>query len=303
MKTYGNDVFSYSPFGRQYVTRWNGQNPLASALSSTSPLSSGTSDSPLGSTRSSGGSNASGASDNTQSEMAPNAGAPRAGASLGSPFGGVSHGRMGSGIGTALGLGMGLGGAGLVGNAIGTGIDVSRANAALDASRQNNPGMFTGPNLGVGSFLSGMVNNATGGLFGTSIGDAGIGAAISDVSMPGVPGNPAADPDSFTSAQAGGGSFGGGGEPGSSVGGSVGGGSGEVSGEGAPGGYAKGGHVTRDRLHGPNPPGPDDGYAALDEREFVIRQASADKLGPDILARLNSGKFDRAKLAKALLGR
>jgi hypothetical protein len=68
-------------------------------------------------------------------------------------------------------------------------------------------------------------------------------------------------------------------------------------------GYAKGGAVTRDRLKGKNPPGPDDGSAALDVGEHVIPadevramggQANVMKLraamrdrGPELMAMLN----------------
>lgn len=52
-------------------------------------------------------------------------------------------------------------------------------------------------------------------------------------------------------------------------------------------GYAKGGKVTKHRLKGPNPKGPDDGYAALDHGEFIINSKSAKRIGYDKLARLN----------------
>lgn len=52
-------------------------------------------------------------------------------------------------------------------------------------------------------------------------------------------------------------------------------------------GYAKGGKVTKKRLSGPNPKGPDDGYAALDEGEFVINAKSAKRIGHDKLAKMN----------------
>ena len=66
--------------------------------------------------------------------------------------------------------------------------------------------------------------------------------------------------------------------------------------------WAQGGPVTMERLAGPNPPGPDDGYGALEAGEHVIRKAAAQRLGPDLLAKLNSGDFKRQAIAKALRG-
>jgi len=43
--------------------------------------------------------------------------------------------------------------------------------------------------------------------------------------------------------------------------------------------YATGGPVTLDRLIGPNPPGPDDGFAALDAGEHVLTAAEVRALG------------------------
>lgn len=67
--------------------------------------------------------------------------------------------------------------------------------------------------------------------------------------------------------------------------------------------FSKGGRVTRDKLGGPDPAGPDDGFAGLDENEYVIRAAAARKAGPQALNRLNSGRFNKAALMKALMGR
>lgn len=57
-------------------------------------------------------------------------------------------------------------------------------------------------------------------------------------------------------------------------------------------GFYRGGRVTRERLSGPNPRGPDDGYAALDEDEFLIKSKQAKKLGFTKLKALNAGKAD-----------
>lgn len=56
-------------------------------------------------------------------------------------------------------------------------------------------------------------------------------------------------------------------------------------------GFASGGMVTKDRLHGPDPAGPDDGYGALDDGEFVLTAKAVKELGPvgvELLRRLNA---------------
>jgi hypothetical protein len=52
-----------------------------------------------------------------------------------------------------------------------------------------------------------------------------------------------------------------------------------------------------ERLVGPNPPGPDDGTGQLDAGEYVIRQATARKLGQDALHKINSGEYTKAIIA------
>jgi hypothetical protein len=49
-----------------------------------------------------------------------------------------------------------------------------------------------------------------------------------------------------------------------------------------------------------NPPGPDDGYAALQNGEFVIKKSSVQKYGENILEKINAGKIP-AKRLKSLL--
>jgi hypothetical protein len=59
---------------------------------------------------------------------------------------------------------------------------------------------------------------------------------------------------------------------------------------GAMPGYQAGGTV--DALAGPNPPGPDDGFAALDQGEFVVKQSQAQR--PDyapVLEKMNQGTY------------
>jgi len=52
-------------------------------------------------------------------------------------------------------------------------------------------------------------------------------------------------------------------------------------------GMYRGGIVTRNRLTGPNPKGPDDGYVPLNLGEGVLTAAALKHYGPGIVARLN----------------
>ena len=56
-------------------------------------------------------------------------------------------------------------------------------------------------------------------------------------------------------------------------------------------GYAKGGRVDRNRLRGPDPRGPDQGYAPLQSGEYVIKRDAVRKYGEGMLGKINSGKF------------
>ena len=56
-------------------------------------------------------------------------------------------------------------------------------------------------------------------------------------------------------------------------------------------GYAKGGMVDRNRLRGPDPQGPDQGYAPLQSGEYVIKRDAVRKYGEGMLGKINSGKF------------
>ena len=61
-------------------------------------------------------------------------------------------------------------------------------------------------------------------------------------------------------------------------------------------GYAKGGPVSMSRLQGPNPAGPDDGYATLKSGEFVINDKAVKKYGIELMNAINSGKISKGKL-------
>jgi hypothetical protein len=64
----------------------------------------------------------------------------------------------------------------------------------------------------------------------------------------------------------------------------------------AGGGYAKGGHVSMMHLQGPDPAGPDDGYAALKDGEYVINDKAVKKYGIELMEAINSGKISKGKL-------
>ena len=57
-------------------------------------------------------------------------------------------------------------------------------------------------------------------------------------------------------------------------------------------GWAKGGKVTKDKLIGKDPKGPDDGYGALDDGEYVIKASVVKSLGAAKLRALNEGRAD-----------
>ena len=61
-------------------------------------------------------------------------------------------------------------------------------------------------------------------------------------------------------------------------------------------GFAQGGHVSMQRLQGPNPEGPDDGYAALKDGEYVINDKAVKKYGIELMNLINSGKISKGKL-------
>jgi len=66
-------------------------------------------------------------------------------------------------------------------------------------------------------------------------------------------------------------------------------------------GWANGGKVTKDRLKGPDPKGPDEGYGALLSGEYVIKKSAVKKYGQGLLDMINDGKIP-AKKMKSLLG-
>ncbi len=60
--------------------------------------------------------------------------------------------------------------------------------------------------------------------------------------------------------------------------------------------FNKGGKVTKNRLHGPNPIGPDDGFGGLDDGEYVIKKSAVNKYGIELMNAINAGKISKGKL-------
>lgn len=89
-------------------------------------------------------------------------------------------------------------------------------------------------------------------------------------------------------------------------GGNTGGGGGRYSGDNSglnagwgsrdAGGFAQGGYVSMQDLQGPNPDGPDDGYAALKDGEYVINDQAVNQYGIELMNLINSGKISKGKL-------
>jgi hypothetical protein len=65
---------------------------------------------------------------------------------------------------------------------------------------------------------------------------------------------------------------------------------------GTRGGFAQGGYVSMMHLGGSDPEGPDDGYAALKDGEYVINDKAVKKYGIELMNAINSGKISKGKL-------
>jgi len=65
--------------------------------------------------------------------------------------------------------------------------------------------------------------------------------------------------------------------------------------DGGVGNY-KGGPISMHNLQGPNPMGPDDGYGALKDGEYVINDKAVKKYGIELMNAINSGKISKGKL-------
>jgi hypothetical protein len=58
----------------------------------------------------------------------------------------------------------------------------------------------------------------------------------------------------------------------------------------------KGGPILMKNLIGPDPEGPDDGYASLKDGEYVINDKAVKKYGIELMQAINSGKISKGKL-------
>ena len=304
MMQYGDLRSSFSPQGREYVTRWNPQT--VPVVSSGSPISGlGGSSSPLASALmgyqpTQGEGRDGGSSETGKPESGVSAGNPAVAGAVPTPnFGDIGFSDF---VPSKSGL------AGAAANIGGTLISGSPVVGAL-ANAGTAMATGTGTGKAIGSAGLGLLGGLVGGPIG-AIGGSWLGGKLGGQFDPDYGGfqtvnNPAAVANAQQAALSniesteGGGnssglgyvdanntnaysdiglSSGGGGYDG----GGYGAGMNDGSGSDAPGGFAKGGHVTRDRLIGPDPHGPDDGYAALDAGEFVIKASDVKKLGgPD----------------------
>lgn len=167
-------------------------------------------------------------------------------------------------------------------------------NATTDSFGDFLGAATTGPMSAFGSFAAQALANGLAGNPGKPITGLGLGSlydaaqsAFGGGGIGEVAGNPASDPgadrfggvneneNSDMMSAGAGADLGFGADP---VGGDPGYGGGDPGG-GADPGYARGGAVSLDRLIGPNPPGPDDGYAALDAGEHVLTADEVRRLG------------------------
>jgi hypothetical protein len=62
----------------------------------------------------------------------------------------------------------------------------------------------------------------------------------------------------------------------------------------------KGGIINKSRIVGPNPMGPDNGFASIQDGEFVMNQKATQKYGIELMNAINSGKISKGKLSGLL---
>jgi hypothetical protein len=61
-----------------------------------------------------------------------------------------------------------------------------------------------------------------------------------------------------------------------------------------------GGMIDKSRMVGPNPIGPDNGFASIQDGEFVMNRKATAKYGIDLMNAINSGKISKGKLSGLL---
>ena len=57
-----------------------------------------------------------------------------------------------------------------------------------------------------------------------------------------------------------------------------------------------GGMIDKSRMVGPNPMGPDNGFASIQDGEFVMNRKATAKYGIELMNAINSGKISKGKL-------
>jgi hypothetical protein len=62
----------------------------------------------------------------------------------------------------------------------------------------------------------------------------------------------------------------------------------------------KGGMIDKSRMVGPNPMGPDNGFASIQDGEFVMNRKATAKYGIELMNAINSGKISKGKLSGLL---
>jgi hypothetical protein len=145
---------------------------------------------------------------------------------------------------------------------------------STNANPSDGPQSWTGDNVSPGQAVQSQSTTGVGNPEDT-------GTAFGGTAAPSEDGGYGND---YSGPSEGGGASTGGGTDGGATGGAT-----DGSNDSGGSGFAKGGHVTADRLKGPNPPGPDDGYAALDVGETVITAEATRRYGKDVMMALNKG--------------
>lgn len=177
---------------------------------------------------------------------------------------------------------------------------------ANDAPSNFAPSGFIGDLVNMLGLNIGDYGPTTGGRagYGIEVAPAGYGGGVA-----GEPGTPGFGGGTATSGSTGATGFGGGpageigGVGGIDGGGDIGGmgggmGAGGDPGMGGVGGMYRGGVVTRNKLSGPNPPGPDDGYAALNTGEGVLTAKALRYYGDGLVDRLNKLQVPKSAFGK-----
>jgi hypothetical protein len=159
---------------------------------------------------------------------------------------------------------------------------------------------FAQPEGGGGGYGAPAQGNTTFGDFMNALGFDGFGSANNTTSGTAPLGAVSSEPLGAPDVGAMDDGMGGGGPETNAVGGDIGGGpQGDFGGQMAGlAGMYRGGIVTANRLQGPDPRGPDDGYVAMDKGEGVLTAKAIQHYGPGIVSRLNKLAVPKAAFAK-----